>query len=116
MKYRYMRRISFESLWAISRLNQTNDGHPFRGENMLADGAAFNQPEKRADGRLSISADLPAVARQCFSIAETAKMLNVSVGTVRGCISVGSLPVMRIGRRVVVTRATLENLLGGPIA
>jgi excisionase family DNA binding protein len=56
------------------------------------------------------------VIPQCFSIAETAKMLNVSVGTVRGCISVGSLPVMRIGRRVVVTRTTLENLLGGPIA
>jgi excisionase family DNA binding protein len=47
-----------------------------------------------------------------FSIDQAAAVLGISKSTAYECAHRGELPVLRFGRRLVVTRATLVTLLG----
>ena len=46
-------------------------------------------------------------------MGETAELLGVGRSTAYDLVARGELPALRIGRRIVVTRAALEELLGG---
>ena len=54
---------------------------------------------------------LPA-AQLTFTIDEVATLLGISRSTAYECAHRGELPVLRFGRRLVVTRSTLVRLLG----
>ena len=47
-----------------------------------------------------------------FTVQEAAVVLGISKSTAYEAAHRGELPVLRFGRRVVVTRTTLETLLG----
>jgi excisionase family DNA binding protein len=47
-----------------------------------------------------------------FTIDQAAALLGISRSTAYECARRGELPVLRFGRRLVVTRATLVTLLG----
>src|SRR4051794_12134166 len=55
------------------------------------------------------------VVRYTFSISEAAEILGISRSAAYESARRGDLPVIRFGRRVVVTRATIEDLLSTPI-
>jgi excisionase family DNA binding protein len=44
---------------------------------------------------------------------ETAKVLRISRGSTYAAIRNGELPVVRVGKLVRITRATLERMLAG---
>jgi excisionase family DNA binding protein len=47
-----------------------------------------------------------------FTIQEAAELLGISKSTAYEAAHRGELPILRFGRRLVVTRTTLETLLG----
>lgn len=51
------------------------------------------------------------VQRKAFSIREVAAILGISPATVRSEIFRGKLPSFRVGKRVLVPAAALEDLL-----
>jgi excisionase family DNA binding protein len=61
----------------------------------------------------AVSTEDDAVQRVGYSIEETAQATGLSVRTVRRRIAAGDLAVRRVGRRVVVPRSALDELLGG---
>lgn len=68
-------------------------------------------PPPQADYH-SIRSSVPAVC----TIAEAAQVLTISKRKVCELISSGKLKVLRIGRRVVITRDALEKLTGTKLA
>ena len=46
-----------------------------------------------------------------FTVAEVAEMLKLNQQTVRNWIDQGSLPAVRVGRRVRIRRADLDRIL-----
>ena len=44
---------------------------------------------------------------------QTSEMLNISEGTVRQWIHFKRLPIVRLGRRVMVKKSTIEKILNG---
>jgi excisionase family DNA binding protein len=51
--------------------------------------------------------------RLTYTIAEAARLLGVSRGTAYEAARRGQLPVVPIGRRLLVPKARLEDLLAG---
>ena len=54
--------------------------------------------------------------RQTMTIEEAAEFLGVGGATAYAAAKSGQIPVIRIGRRMLVTKAGLEALLAGPAA
>jgi excisionase family DNA binding protein len=53
----------------------------------------------------------PAGERPTYTVAEAAALLGLSEHALRERIRVGGVPVLRLGRRVLVRSATVERLL-----
>lgn len=53
----------------------------------------------------------PGVPRRAYSVAEVARMLNVTDKTVRGCIDRGELQTVEVGRHLRITSASVERFL-----
>jgi excisionase family DNA binding protein len=70
-----------------------------KGEINLAD---VSQPTKESEDRL------------CFSIPETARMLGISRGLAYELARSGQIPVLRLGKRLLVPKIALERLLSQP--
>lgn len=51
--------------------------------------------------------------RLTYTVEEAARLLGVSRGTAYEAARRGELPTVRLGRRLLVPRARLEDLLGG---
>lgn len=51
------------------------------------------------------------IERQTYSIEEAAKVLGVGRGLAYQLARSGQLPVLRLGRRLLVSKAVLESLL-----
>ena len=51
------------------------------------------------------------VERQTYSVDEAARLLGISRTTAYECVRDGSLPSLRFRKRVVVTKATINELL-----
>jgi len=49
--------------------------------------------------------------RQTVSVEEAGRLLGISRGTAYEAAKSGSIPVIRIGKRLLVPRAALERLL-----
>jgi excisionase family DNA binding protein len=54
----------------------------------------------------------PILARETVRVDEAAQILGISRSTAYEAVRRGELPVIRIGRRLVVPRAALERMLG----
>ena len=54
---------------------------------------------------------MPTRERLVLSVDETAYLLNISRSLAYELIARGELPALRLGRRIVIPRATLEELL-----
>jgi len=52
--------------------------------------------------------------RLCLSIPETARMLGISRGLAYELARSGQLPVLRLGKRLLVPRIALERMLSQP--
>ncbi len=50
-------------------------------------------------------------ARQTYTVAEVSQLLGIPIRTVYDVISRGDFPSMRFGRRVVVPRWAIDELL-----
>jgi hypothetical protein len=50
--------------------------------------------------------------RSTFSVMETAEILGLSLWAAWQAVNKGDIPVIRIGRRTIVPRHSLEKLLG----
>jgi excisionase family DNA binding protein len=57
------------------------------------------------------TAGLPVIERQTLSVEDAGKMLGLSRATAYEAARAGTIPVIRIGRRVLVPRAALDRLL-----
>ena len=53
------------------------------------------------------------VDRPTLSVAETAELLGISRWLVQQCVRDGSLPSVRVGRRILIPRARLDAWLSG---
>jgi excisionase family DNA binding protein len=62
-----------------------------------------NTPEPDAPDRLTLTVD------------EAAYLLNISRGLAYELVARGELPAIRLGRRIVIPRVAMEELLGTPI-
>lgn len=51
--------------------------------------------------------------RPALSVAETADLLSISLWLVQQAVREGSLPSVRVGRRILIPRVRLEALLAG---
>jgi excisionase family DNA binding protein len=58
-----------------------------------------------------MSADRGSLEDSFLTVAEVAEMLKLNQQTVRNWIDQGSLPALRVGRRVRIRRSDLERLL-----
>ncbi len=54
-----------------------------------------------------------AMDRQTYTISEAARVLGISRGSAYEAARLGTLPVLRLGRRLIVPRAALELMLDG---
>ena len=91
------------------------------------------RPQQHVDGRVRASTDGALVAfavngalfhdnpsleehtlpiKLTFTVQEAADLLGVSRSTAYECVHRGDLPALTLGRRLLVTRATLESMLG----
>lgn len=52
------------------------------------------------------------MSRMTFTVPEVAIMLGISRSTAYECVRRGEIPALVLGRRIVVTRAAVEHLLG----
>jgi excisionase family DNA binding protein len=55
------------------------------------------------------------MSRATLTIEEAARVLGVSRGVAYDSARRGELPVIRLGRRLLVPKARLEDLLGGDV-
>jgi excisionase family DNA binding protein len=55
------------------------------------------------------------VPRLTFTVSESAEILGVSRTTAYELVRSGALPCVRLRRRIVITRRTLEELLDAPV-
>ena len=62
-----------------------------------------NTPEPDPPDRLTLTVD------------EAAYLLNISRGLAYELVARGELPAIRLGRRIVIPRVAMEELLGTPI-
>ena len=62
-----------------------------------------NTPEPDPPDRLTLTVD------------EAAYLLNISRGLTYELVARGELPAIRLGRRIVIPRVAMEELLGTPI-
>jgi len=53
--------------------------------------------------------------RATYSVPEAGAILGIGRSLAFAAAAAGTLPVIRIGKRLLVPRAALEKLLGGPI-
>jgi excisionase family DNA binding protein len=52
------------------------------------------------------------MSRLTYTVPEAAKMLGISRSSAYECVKRGELPAIALGRRIVITRSALEQLLG----
>lgn len=52
------------------------------------------------------------MSKMTFTVPEVALMLGISRSTAYECVRRGEIPALVLGRRIVVTRAAVEHLLG----
>jgi excisionase family DNA binding protein len=53
--------------------------------------------------------------RLTLTVDEAAYLLNISRGLAYELVARGELPAVRLGRRIVIPRVAMEELLGTPI-
>ena len=53
--------------------------------------------------------------RETLSVAEAGEILGISRSSAFQAAATGQLPVIRIGKRLLVSRASLERLLGAEL-
>lgn len=58
-----------------------------------------------------VELDLPD--KPMFSVEEAASIQGVGKGTAYACVNSGEIPVLRLGRRLLIPRVGLARLLGG---
>jgi excisionase family DNA binding protein len=47
-----------------------------------------------------------------YTVTEAAELLGISRTTAYQCVRRGEIPALALGRRIVITRAQLESLVG----
>jgi len=52
------------------------------------------------------------VPRLTYTVPEAAELLGISRTTAYECVRRGEIPSLTLGRRIVITQAQLEQLLG----
>lgn len=56
---------------------------------------------------------MESITRQTLSVAEAAEVLGISRAHAYDCVRSGELPSITLGRRVVIPRRALDELLDG---
>lgn len=54
--------------------------------------------------------------RLTFSVTETAKILGIGRNSAYEAVARGEIPVIRVGKRLLVPKAALEKLLNGRLS
>lgn len=66
-----------------------------------------NTPEQPTTG------DNEAAERRTYTVAEAAKILGIGRNTAYEACNAGEIPTIRLGGRILVPKAALDELLGG---
>ena len=56
--------------------------------------------------------DVDQVERRTVSVTEAARILGISRAHAYDCVRSGELPAIVLGRRIVVSKAVLDRILG----
>lgn len=59
---------------------------------------------------------METVTRQTLSVPEAAQLLGISRAHAYDCVRSGEIPSITLGRRVVIPRRAIEDLLNGNVA
>ena len=59
--------------------------------------------------------DRTPLRQQTFSVEEAGELLGISRSSAFQAAANGQLPIIRIGKRMLVPRLALEQMLGGPL-
>ena len=54
--------------------------------------------------------------KQTYSVDQAAELLGISRGTAYDAVKTGELPVIRLGKRLLVPKAALDRMLDGAAA
>lgn len=63
-------------------------------------------------GTIHHDLEVHPVPRLTYTVPEAAELLGISRTTAYECVRRGEIPSLTLGRRIVITRAQLEHLLG----
>jgi excisionase family DNA binding protein len=55
----------------------------------------------------------PSLPRQTYTVEQAGRILGLSRNSAYQAATAGQIPVIRIGKRLLVPRAALDRLLGG---
>ena len=72
------------------------------------------RPHHHARGESRLAASAPP-DRLVLTVDEAAYLLNISRGLAYELVARGELPAIRLGRRIVIPRVAMEELLGTSI-
>jgi excisionase family DNA binding protein len=76
-------------------------------------GAVFGALIDHAAGMKSELADTPSSPRPVLTVEEVAHILGVSRWLVQQAARTGELPCIRLGRRILFPRVSIESLVSG---
>ena len=96
-------------------VRQLLEAETTRRETRAAPGADAAQ-RTTTDSDRHLGADMASTDRPTLSVAETADLLGISRWLVQQAVHDGSLPSVRVGRRILIPRARLLAWLDGPPA
>ncbi len=86
--------------------------HSITAHPRLRSSVPVRPDDREAD---STSSPSPMAERLAFTVDEAAYLLNISRNLVCELVDRGELPAIRLGRRIVIPRVVLEELLGAVI-
>ena len=73
-------------------------------------------PQNIKAGSGPVGSETNQVERRTVSVEEAGRILGISRGAAYACANDGSIPTIRLGKRLLVPKAALERMLAGEAA
>lgn len=97
---------------AINSYERQNPPCPSATIHPIAAQSSGRGPVPDPTEETSVERQQPAPERLVLTVDEAAYLLNISRGLAYELVARGQLPAIRLGRRIVIPRVAMEELLG----